>query len=218
MAVISSSLGCIWNNLDLSIVLIGHSQETPGIAILINQARLVFSIIWHKEISKIYWDEGRLRKYYVISQSKFCGLVLMAYKLFDEKVWDTSTDTGREKSDENKKLFNELHRPITRKFQRRKVYSSYHDNIWGTDIANVQPLNNWGTDLVNVQPLRKYNNRSRFLICVIDVYSKYALVIPLKDKNGITITNAFKKFLDESICKRKKICLDQSSELFKALL
>ena len=55
------------------------------------------------------------------------------------------------------------------------------------------------------------------MICVIDVYGKYALVIPLKDKNGITITNAFKKFLDESSGKRKKICLDQSSEFFKAV-
>lgn len=67
-----------------------------------------------------------------------------------------------------------------------------------------------------MQPLSKCNNKSRFLICVIDVYGKYALVIPLKDKNVITITNAFKKFLNESSGKRKKICLDQSSEFFKA--
>ena len=68
-----------------------------------------------------------------------------------------------------------------------------------------------------MQSVSKYNNRSRFLICVIDAYGKYALVIPLKDKNGIIITNAFKKFLDESSGKRKKICLEQSSEFFKAV-
>ena len=54
-------------------------------------------------------------------------------------------------------------------------------------------------------------------MCVIDIYGKSALVIPLKDKNGITITNTFKKFLDESSCKRKKIRLDQDSEFFKAV-
>ena len=40
--------------------------------------------------------------------------------------------------------------------------------------------------------------RFRFLFCVIDIYSKYAWVVPLKDKNGITISNSFQKILDES--------------------
>ena len=44
--------------------------------------------------------------------------------------------------------------------------------------------------------ISKFNKEFRFLLCVIDIYSKYAWVIPLKDKKGITITNAFQKFLD----------------------
>ena len=51
----------------------------------------------------------------------------------------------------------------------------------------------------------KFNEGLRFLVCVINVYSKYAWVIPLKDKKGITITNAFLKILDESNCNLNKI-------------
>ena len=59
------------------------------------------------------------------------------------------------------------------------------DNIWGADLADMQLLN-------------KFNNGIRFLLCVIDIYNKYAYIIPLKDKKVITITNAFQKVLDES--------------------
>ena len=52
----------------------------------------------------------------------------------------------------------------------------------------------------------------RFLLCVIDIYSKYTSVIPLKDKKGITITNAFQKILDESNRKPNKIWIDKGSE------
>ena len=55
-----------------------------------------------------------------------------------------------------------------------------------------------------MQLISKFNIRFRFLLCVIDIYSKYAWIIPLRDKKGITITNAFQKNLDESKrCKAK---------------
>ena len=49
---------------------------------------------------------------------------------------------------------------------------------------------------------------------VIDIYSKYAWVIPLKDKKGITITNAFQNFLDESNPKPNKMLVDKDSEFY----
>ena len=52
-------------------------------------------------------------------------------------------------------------------------------------------------------------------MCVIDIYSKYACVIPLKDKKGITITNAFQKTLNESKHKPNKIWVDKSSDYYK---
>ena len=62
--------------------------------------------------------------------------------------------------------------------REHKVCSSFKDNIWGADLTGMQSIS-------------KYNNRFRFLLCVIDIFKKYARVIPLKDKKGITITNAF---------------------------
>ena len=55
-----------------------------------------------------------------------------------------------------------------------------------------------GADLADMQLISKFNKRFRFLLCVTDIYSKYAQVIPLKNKKGITITNAFRKIIDES--------------------
>ena len=59
----------------------------------------------------------------------------MVYKFFDKK----SKGTGiKNKIKENQQLANELHKPIIRKFKKRKVYSSFKDNIWGVDVADIQ--------------------------------------------------------------------------------
>ena len=65
-----------------------------------------------------------------------------------------------------------------------------------------------------MQLISKSNKGFRFLLCVIDIYSKYACVIPLKDKKGITITNAFQKILKESNRKPNKIWVDKGSEFY----
>ena len=101
-------------------------------------------------------------------------LASMAYKFFDLKV----SGSGAKLIPENKQLAIELHKPIIRKFQKRRVYSTFKDNIWGADLADMQLLS-------------KYNKGIRFLLCVIDIFSKYAWVVPLKDKKGISIVKAF---------------------------
>ena len=73
---------------------------------------------------------------------------------------------------ENIQLADELDKPIIRKFKKRKVYSSFRDNIWGADLADMQLIS-------------KSNKGFRFLLCVIDIYSKYAWVVPLKDKKKV---------------------------------
>ena len=65
-----------------------------------------------------------------------------------------------------------------------------------------------------MQLISKFNKGLRFLLCVIDIYRKYAWVIPLKDKKGIMITNPFQKILDESNRKPNKICVDKGSEFY----
>ena len=92
----------------------------------------------------------------------------------------------------NKELAEELHKPIIRKSKRRKVYSSFIDNIWGADLADMQLISTLDKGIC-------------LLLCVIDIFSKYAWAIPLKDKKGITVTNAFQKILDESKRKQNKI-------------
>ena len=62
--------------------------------------------------------------------------------------------------------------------------------------------------------ISKFNKGFRFLLCVIDIYRKYAWVISLKDKKGITITNAFQKILKESNRKPNKIWVDKGSEFY----
>ena len=104
-----------------------------------------------------------------------CGLASMVYKCFDKKTENIS----------NKKLAEELHKPIIRKFKERKEHSSFIDNIWGADLADMQLI-------------CKFNRGIPFLLCAINIFSKYAWVIPLKHKKGITITNAFLKLLKES--------------------
>ena len=80
----------------------------------------------------------------------------------------------------NYQLANELQKPIIRKLKKRKVYSSFKDNIWGIDLADMQPLG-------------KYNKRIKYLLCAIDLFSKYAWVTLIKDKKGTSTVNAFKK-------------------------
>ena len=101
----------------------------------------------------------------------------------------------------NKQRAKELNKPVIRTFNKRKVNSPFIDNIWGTD-------------LVDMQLISKFNRGFRLLLYVIDIYSKYALVIPLKDKKGIAITNAFQKILDESNCKSNKIWVHRGSEFY----
>ena len=62
-----------------------------------------------------------------------------------------------------------------------------------------------------MESLSKYNKGIKYLLCTIDLFSKYAWVIPIKDKKGTSIVNAFKKIISEG-SKPNKIWVDQGSE------
>ena len=84
------------------------------------------------------------------------GLASMVYKFFDKK----SKGSGiKNEIKENQQLANELHKPIIRKFKKRKVYSSFKDGISGVDLADIQLIS-------------KYNKGIRYLLCSIDLFSK----------------------------------------------
>ena len=86
-------------------------------------------------------------------------------------------------------------------YKKRTVYLGFKDNTWGADLADMQLIS-------------KFNKGFRFLLCVIDIFSKYAWVVPLKDKKGISIVNAFQKILKESDRKPNKIWVDKGSEFY----
>ena len=65
-----------------------------------------------------------------------------------------------------------------------------------------------------MQLISEFNKGFRFLLCVIDIFSKYAWVVPLKDKKGVSIVNAFQKILDDSKRKPNKISVDKESEFY----
>ena len=65
-----------------------------------------------------------------------------------------------------------------------------------------------------MQLISKFNKGFRFLLCVIDIFSKYAWVVPLKDKKGNSIVNAFQKILKESDRKPNKIWVDKGNEFY----
>ena len=98
----------------------------------------------------------------------------MVYKFFDKK----SSGSSVAANEPNYQLPTELHWQ-NRKFMKRKVYSSFRDNIWGVDM----------------QSLSKYNRGIKYLFCAIDLFRKYTWVVPLKDKRGITIDNVFQKII-----------------------
>ena len=67
-----------------------------------------------------------------------------------------------------------------------------------------------------MQLINKFNRGFRFLLCVIDIFSKYAWVVPLKDKKGVSIVNAFPKILKESDRKPNKIWVNKGSEFYNS--
>ena len=88
-------------------------------------------------------------------------------------------------------------------FKKRTVYSGFRDSIWGADLAEIQLIS-------------KFNKGFRFLLCVIDIFSKYTWVVSLKDKRGISLVNAFQKMLHDSNRKPNKIWVYKGSEFYNS--
>ena len=87
----------------------------------------------------------------------------MIYKFCDKKSAGSGIDNNNNNNNNNNEikqnlqLAEELHKPINRKFKKRKVYSGFEDNIWGVDLADMQLIS-------------KFNKGVRFLLCVLDIY------------------------------------------------
>ena len=107
----------------------------------------------------------RDKAFKITSDSKYGyqrGLASINYKFFDKKSSGSSVD-----AEPNYQLVNELHRQIIRTFKRKIVHSFFRDNIWNVDLADMQSLS-------------RYSKGIKDLLCAIDLFSKYAWVVPLK--------------------------------------
>ena len=124
----------------------------------------------------------------------------MVYKFFDKKSTGSGIARNATRSSSSI-LADELHEPIDRKFNKRKVYSQFKDNICGVDLAGMQSLS-------------RKNKGIKYISCATDLYSNYTFVIPLKDKKGISIVNAFNKIIKQSNRKPNKIWVDQGGEFY----
>ena len=158
-------------------------------------------LINRTEADKVLRDKA----YDIASNPKYDGyqrgLASMVYRFFDKKSTGSGFMKLKNTARNSSILADELHKPIIRKFNERKVYSQFKNNIWGVDLADMQSLS-------------RKNKGIKYLLCVLDLYSKYAFVIPLKDKKGISIVNAFDKIIKQSNRKPNKIWVDQGSEFY----
>ena len=100
----------------------------------------------------------------------------MVYKFFDKR---SSAGGIKSQNISNKELAEEILKPVIRTFEKRKVHSPFIGNILGAAK----------------QLISKFNEEFKIFLCVIDIYTKYAWVVPLKDKKLIIISNAFQKVL-----------------------
>ena len=122
-------------------------------------------------------------------------LASMVYKFFDKKSKGSGVTTLVSIALENsKQLTKELHKQIIRKIKQRTVYSEFKDNMWGADLADMLLISN-------------FNKVFRFLLCVIHI-------VPLKDRKGVSIVDAFQKIVEESNRKPNKIWVGKGSKFY----
>ena len=111
-------------------------------------------------------------------------------------------------NDWSQQLANELHKPIRRNFKKRRVIVNHIDEIWCSDLVEMQKFSKW-------------NKGYRYLLMVLDVFSKYGWIEPLKDKKGETVMKAFQIIFKENRIP-KYLWVDNGKEYYnqhvKALL
>ena len=108
------------------------------------------------------------------------GLLSLVYNFFYEKTESGAIATSKVRESVNEKLSQELHKLVIKNFKRRKVYASFKDNIRAADSADMGSL-----------PC--FNHDVKFLLCVADFYTKYALVQHLEEKKAKTVLHVLLK-------------------------
>ena len=110
---------------------------------------------------------------------------------------DARSAKADERSYDRKQLAHEIHSNIIKKFKRRRVMVPGLDDTWASDLVIMEPDKNY-----------------KYILTVLDVFSKYAWAVPLKSKTGVEMVEAFKKIFEESGRKFKKLWVDKGTEYY----
>ena len=119
------------------------------------------------------------------------------YKFIDKKVGSSINV--------NELLAQELHKPLIKKFKRIKVYSRFKDNIWAADLAEMGSL-------------FTFNSGVQYLLCIIDVFTKYPWVKILTNEKVETVLDDFIGIVNEAKLKPDKLWVDQGREFYNNLM
>ena len=104
-------------------------------------------------------------------------------------------------SEKKKEIAKEIFSPVIKKFQRIQIQTNYKDECWSID-------------LIDRSSLSKYNKNCKFIFTIIDIHTKYAWAIPLKDKSGRSTTTAFKSPIEKAKRKPDEIWSDRGEEFY----
>ena len=103
-----------------------------------------------------------------------------------------------------RKIADELHKPIRRNFERRKYIVDCIDHVWGVDLADMKNLS-------------KENNGYKWILMIIDAFSKYGWAVPMKDKAAKTVFDSFISVIENSKRQPQKIHCDKGSEFYNKM-
>lgn len=144
-----------------------------------------------EKLNKIYYNPNH--------PSSFSGINKLYQEIKKDKKLGQYISVEIVKSWLKKQNTYTLHKPIRKKFKRRKTISAGIDYQWQADLADLQKYS-------------KDNNNNRYLLCVIDIFSKYAWVIPIKNKTGQVLIEAFQSIFKNNKRKPKSLQTDKGSE------
>ena len=133
------------------------------------------------------------------------ALASMVYKFFLKKTGSGAIATSKVGVSVNEQLVEKLHKAVTKKFKRSKVYGRFKDNIWAEDLSEMELFSS-------------KNKNVKYLLCVIDYFTKYMCVTSLKDKKGKAVLNAFIEIVNECNCKPNILLIDQGREFYNKLM
>ena len=170
----------------------------------VSKQLLSMNIINQDQQDNFVFNYGKIGEIMTTSMSKLTTSLISGPALQIGETMTTSKKNvekqQKQQQQHQQQLAKEVISPQITKFKRQRIIPLYKDETWSAD-------------LIDKSFLSKYNNNYKFILTVIDIFTKYASAIPLKNKSGLSITNGFKTILSEGR-KPEKLWVDRGSEYY----